>query len=244
MALTLKQTIYKRKSIRSYEATPVDQQTLLSIQDFAENKLKQLDDENPLKTVARLTTATSIKSMARWKAPHYYVLFADTSDSDYEMKLGFMYQQLDLYIQSLGVGTCWLGSAKLAPGFCGEDGLKYYITLAFGKAKGEMYRFTDDFKRKERKAISDVVDSRLEPARLAPSANNGQPWYFLHDGKFMDVYSSGAGLMSKVTGDFSNFDIGCALAHMYVDNPETFRWVKIKEPKSVKGHKYMGTFRM
>ena len=50
--------------------------------------------------------------------------------------------------------------------------------------------------------------------------------------------------MSKVTGDFSNFDIGCALAHMYVDNPETFRWVKIKEPKTVKGHKYMGTFRM
>ena len=61
MAMTLKQTIYKRKSIRSYEATPVDQQTLLSIQDFAENKLKQLDDENPLKTVARLTTSTSVK---------------------------------------------------------------------------------------------------------------------------------------------------------------------------------------
>lgn len=63
--------------------------------------------------------------------------------------------------------------------------------------------------------ITDKPDPRLEPARLAPSAVNGQPWYFAHEGETIHIYCNKKG---------SPLDAGIALAHLYVANMESFRF--------------------
>ena len=80
--------------------------------------------------------------------------------------------------------------------------------------------------------ITDKVDPRLEPARLAPSAVNSQPWYFTHEGDTIHVYCSKKG---------NRLDAGIAMAHLYVSNEDTFRFFKGENVKEVSGYTYIGS---
>ena len=80
--------------------------------------------------------------------------------------------------------------------------------------------------------ITDKADPRLEPARLAPSAVNSQPWYFIHEGDAVHVHCSKKG---------SRLDAGIALAHLFVANEETFRFFKAENVTEVAGYTYIGS---
>ena len=80
--------------------------------------------------------------------------------------------------------------------------------------------------------ISDKPDPRLEPARLAPSAVNSQPWYFAHDGDAIHVYCSKKG---------SRLDAGIALAHLYAANADTFHFFKADRMINLPGYSYIGS---
>jgi hypothetical protein len=80
--------------------------------------------------------------------------------------------------------------------------------------------------------ITDKSDSRLEPARLAPSAVNSQPWYFTHEGDVIHVYCSKKG---------NRLDAGIALAHLFVANEETFRFFKAEHMTDLPGYGYIGS---
>ena len=111
--------------------------------------------------------------------------------------------------------------------------MKFVIMLSFGHPKGDQLRQTaKGFKRKPMEQITDKADPRLEPARLAPSAVNSQPWYFTHDGDTIHVYCSKKG---------SRLDAGIALAHLYVANVETFRFFKAEKVSEIPGYGYIGS---
>ena len=61
--------------------------------------------------------------------------------------------------------------------------------------------------------ITDTPDPGLEPARLAPSAVNSQPWHFTPEGDTIHVNCSKKG---------SRLDTGIALAYLHVAHEETF----------------------
>ena len=82
------------------------------------------------------------------------------------------------------------------------------------------------------KQIADSADVRLEPARLAPSAVNSQPWYFVHEGDTLHVYCSRKG---------SRLDAGIALAHLFVANEERFRFFRAEKAGEVPDCDYIGS---
>ena len=111
--------------------------------------------------------------------------------------------------------------------------MKFVIMLAFGHPKGDQLRQDlKDFKRKLMEQITDKADSRLEPARLAPSAVNSQPWFFTHEDETIHVYCSKKG---------SRLDAGIALAHLYVSNEDTFRFFKADHITDLAGYSYIGS---
>ena len=113
------------------------------------------------------------------------------------------------------------------------EGMKFVIMLAFGYPKGDQLRHDlKGFKRKRMEQITDKPDPKLEPARLAPSAVNSQPWYFTHAGDTIYVHCSKKG---------SRLDAGIALAHLYVANMEDFRFVKNENVAEVPGFAYIGS---
>ena len=152
----------------------------------------------------------------------------------YLENIGFLFQQLDLYLQTLGLGVCWLGMGRMDPKTAPEvEGMKFVIMLSFGHPKGDpLCQGPEAFRRKAMEKITDRPDPRLEPARFAPSAVNNQPWYFTHEGDTIHVHCSRKG---------GPLDIGIALAHLYIDNPETFRFFRAETATEVPGYRYIGS---
>lgn len=239
--MQLYESIFKRKSTRKYDPEKLPSEQLLQILDFA-GRAKPLDPQ--LRTRIELVDAAAVKGMVLAKAPHYLLLYSEEAEG-YLTNAGFLLQQVDLYLASLGLGSCWLGMAKTtAPT---KEGLGYVIMLAFGKAHGEPHRGNlSEFSRKSLSEIALGQDDRLDAVRLAPSASNSQPWYFVcqEDGLF--VYRKTLGLLKAAMYDTMNqIDMGIALCHLWLASAHfdrSFSFIPGAHPGApkIKGYTYIG----
>ena len=228
--------IWKRKSTRQYDLAPLDEEQLHRIEQFAK-VLKPLFFD--FETAWEITAG--VKGITALDAPHYIAVSSEEGDG-YLENVGFMFQQMDLFLSSEGLGSCWFGAAKTPSGL--KSGLRYVITLAFGKAEESPWRELSGFKRKPLYDISSGSDERIEAARLAPSAVNFQNWFFAAENGRIDVFRKKTLLATqRHFGDFSKIDIGIALCHLYIATEyfgKEFVFTK-EEGKEKKGHVYVGT---
>lgn len=239
--MDMKDMIYRRKSFRNYSKEQLSAQTLLKIENFIENA-------KPLYPCIRfswdIVGPDKVKNIQPWRAPHNIVIFAD-STTESLVNVGFVFQQVELYIQSLGLGTCWLGMGKLdSDGSENSGDMQQVMMLAFGESEERHRGGAMEFKRRAMAEITDREDAKLECARLAPSAVNSQPWYFVHDGDVIHAYNIEKYLRKMVLGDMNKIDMGIALAHIYVENKETFEYFTTEEHPKVKGYYYIGSFKI
>lgn len=236
--------IYRRKSVRSYTSEPVDDNIIQKIKEFMVN-IKPLYPD--IKVRPEILGKEKVKCIFPWVTPQVIAVFTENKEGALE-NVGFMFQQLDLYLQSIGLGVCWLGMGRLdkkkTVDVESKDDLEFAIMLTFGEPKGDALRSDiSQFKRKSLSQISDREDERLEPARLAPSSVNSQPWYFVHDGDVIHTYCACKGLLKgKILSDMNRIDIGIALAHMYVANEDTFKFFKAENVDEIEGYSYIGSF--
>ena len=226
--MTLSEMIYHRKSCRSFTGVPVDEATIETIKAFS---LQPLYPE--IKVHWDIVPRNQVKCICPWTTPQLITIYSEEADG-YLENIGFLFQQMDLYLQTLGLGVCWLGMGRMNPKTTTQvEGMKFVIMLAFGHPKGDQLRHDGKgFKRKPMEQITDKADPRLKPARLAPSAVNSQPWYFTHEGDTIHVYCNKKG---------SRLDAGIALAHLYVSNDDTFRFFKETDVTKVPGYGYIGS---
>ena len=199
--MTLNEMIYHRKSCRSFTNVPVDAATIETIKAFS---MKPLYPE--INVRMDIVSRDKVKCICPWTTPQLITIYSEEAEG-YSGNIGFLFQQMDLYLQTLGLGVCWLGMGRMNPRTTSQvEGMKFVILLAFGHPKGDQLRQDlKGFKRKSLAQIADTPDPRLEPARLAPSAVNSQPWYFTHEGDTVHVHCSRKG---------SRLDAGIALAHL------------------------------
>ena len=240
--MSLKEMIFKRKSVRSFVNAPIGPKTIAMIEKFI-SEIKPLYPD--IKVKAEIVDRDAVKCICPWTTKQLVAVFTEDKPGAME-NVGFMFQQLDLYLHSLGLGSCWLGMGKMdARAAKTPEGLRFVMLLAFGYPKEPVLR-TDkrEFKRKSLLQISDREDPRLEPARLAPSSVNSQPWYFVHEDETIHIYCAMRGLVSKTAlGDMNRIDIGIALAHLFVSNPDSFRFFRQESAPEVKHYLYLGSFR-
>jgi nitroreductase len=229
--MTLKEMIYHRKSCRQFTCKPVDAEMIAKILSFEPKSLYP-----QIKVRMDVVSRDKVKCICPWTTPQLITIYSEEAEG-YLENIGFLFQQMDLYLQTLGMGACWLGLGKMNPNTTDNvEGMKFIIMLAFGHPKGEHLRHDlKGFKRKPMEKITDKPDHRLEVARLAPSAVNRQPWYFTHEGDTIHVYCS----MKS-----SKLDAGIALAHLYVANEDTFRFFKTENATRIPGYTYIGSCRI
>ena len=226
--MTLNEMIFKRKSCRSFTGTPVDAEMIEKILSF---DLKPLYPE--IKVRMDIVGRDRVKCICPWTTPQLITIYSEEADG-YLENIGFLFQQMDLYLQTLGLGVCWLGMGRMNPRTTtAVEGMKFVILLAFGYPRGDQLRHDlKSFKRKPMEQITDKPDAKLEPARLAPSAVNSQPWFFSHEDENIHVWCSKKG---------SRLDTGIALAHLYVSNEDTFRFFKADHIADLPGYTYIGS---
>lgn len=240
--MTIQEMIFHRKSVRSYESVPVDLPTVRKIESFTAGA-RPLYPE--IRVRCEIVGRERIKCILPWLPPQAIAIYSEDAPGAPE-NAGFIFQQVELYIQSLGLGACWLGLGRLdtIKQVRTADGLRCIMLIAFGHPKGNALRSNpEEFRRKSLAEIADRADEALEPARLAPSSVNSQPWYFTHEGETVHVYCVRRGLIgAKTLGEMNRMDVGIALAHICVSNPETFRFFHTDNAADVKGYGYIGSF--
>ncbi|WP_407412941.1 nitroreductase family protein [Methanobrevibacter sp.] len=230
--MNLEEQIYLRKSCRKYLDDEIDMD---SIHKFL-SSVKPLNDD--INYYYKILTRDEVNLRTRWSAPYYLALFSEKKEN-YLTNIGFVFQQVSLYLQSVGIGSCWVGLASLK-----EKSSEFVIVISFGRSEN-MTRDISDFKRKQLSEISDFADERLTPARLAPSAVNSQPWYFKHSDDEFDVYQVKQNFVKRqFLKKWNPIDVGIALAHMYVANEKTFEFYRKSDFEEIKGYTYIGSIKI
>lgn len=236
----LSQMILHRRSVRSYTPEMVDEVMLADIRAFME-ALKPLFPE--ALPEARIIPTKDAAFIQKWRNPQFLAFYAPKTDEGL-MNVGFMYQQLDLFLQSRGLGTCWVGlGTPVDTIHKPPEGMKLAVMMAFGHPADVPERSAEmDFKRRKMADVSDTPDDRLEAARLAPSATNSQPWAFLHEGDTIHVYREKLSLIKTRThGRMNLIDMGIMLAHLFVSHPDTFRFEQCEVHPEKTAYLYMGS---
>jgi len=210
----LYEAIFKRKSIREYDPTPLDSNRF----DEVSKALQSLKPLLPnVKTEFKIISPDQVSRKLRINAPHYIAAFSEVKDQ-YKVNIGFMLQQMDLYFSASGLGSCWLGIPQPTKEVTETSNLEFIILMSFGNSKETLYRTgTSEFKRKPLQEITNIeaADELLEPVRLAPSAVNLQNWYFTGNKKAVHAYSAKAGFLRNILGGaYYPVDMGIALYHL------------------------------
>lgn len=235
----MENAIYYRRSCRSYSSEPLTRTELAEIEDFSKT-LVPLD--NKIRTAMQIVPGDAVRFYFPWKAPQLIAFFSENKPG-YLENAGFLLQQMDLWLQSRGLGVCWLGLGKPKNQVKTPEGMEFVILLAFGTPKEPLSREMRKFNRKTMAEISDREDKKLECVRIAPSSTNSQPWYFTHEGETIHAFRSEAGLLRHaMLGTMNRIDMGIALAHLYVENKESFRYFTAEPTQIPAGHCYTGSF--
>lgn len=223
--------IFTRKSCRKYLDEKID---MTPIHQFM-SSVKPLIPE--INYSYKILTRDEVSLKTIWSAPYYLAIYSDKKEN-YKLNVGFIFQQLSLYMQSLNIGSCWVGMGSVK-----EKNPKFVILISFGKSN-DLKRDMDEFKRKSLSKISEVEDEKLKVAQLAPSAINSQPWYFKHTNEGYDVFKVKYNIVKrKILDKWNDIDVGIALAHIYVSNQDTFQF-EFKNKSDMKGYAYVGSLKI
>jgi nitroreductase len=156
--------IFKRKSIRDYDLTPLDQNLL---DEISENLRSLKPMTTGIKTEFKIISPDQVNRRAMKKAPHYIAAFSEAKDA-YMANVGFMLQQMDLHFSATGLGSCWIGIPKPTKEVIEHSNLEFVILMEFGNSRETLHRTSvSQFKRKPLSEITDIEggDELLEPAR-------------------------------------------------------------------------------
>lgn len=241
--MTKEEAIYVRKSTRKFDMSFLGAEATEEIKKGLDDYLP-LDKGIPFK--AFLMTIADIKTGGNWKAP-YYIAFYSQPKGNYLLNAGFIAEQIALFLLSLGYGACFKleGEVLNNPLDKAKDNpdMELVLVLGFGKPKsGEPLRDKDGFKRHRWSDSMDEDDVILHPSLLSPSAYNVQPWFFIHDGRAIDVYCKKPGFFFKKSLEKGNpLSVGMALSHLYLSNPATFSFFVQEGYYPLKGYDYSGS---
>jgi nitroreductase len=245
----LYETIFKRKSIRQHDLTPLDGHRLSEIMAHT-SALKPLYDD--IKIEMKLLSQEDVKGLFLAKAPHYLAVFSENKDG-YLVNAGFMLQQMDLFFSASGIGSCWQGGPKPTKEILNSSKLEFVILLAFGKPKEKLHRESvSEFKRKPLGEITDIkgADELLEPARLAPSAMNRQQWFFTGSAGTIHVYRVKSSILTAFVFDRTGkVSMGIAICHVWIAAKHLGREVEFIDDKEAQnnppsGHEYVITMKI
>ena len=229
--------IFLRKSIRKYDDTPLSAEYITIVQSTIENLVPLFPDEKYLLEFS----------------PEKYRIYAYCENTVAgNANLGFLLQQVDLTLFGAGLGRLWFGMGREPRDIKKAPPLSYAICLKVGVSAEPIAREnTESF---DRKSIGEVVaDSDLwaafEGVRLAPSARNVQPWWFVREGDSIHAFRKKQGFINAaLIGRMNQGDMGIALCHAVLGLEHegyAIKEIVRSAPESVPdGYEYTATIRV
>ena len=176
--------IFKRKSFRRF-----NQELKLSVSELS-------DINEKIKTLIPLIDNIDVKyrivkrEETTCKRGEYCLLIYSEEKDSFLLNIGYMFEQLDLYLASKDIGVCWYGMGKTQESE--YKNLKFVIMMAIGKSEAKDFR--KDYKKCRRKDINEIwtdvsgLEGIAEIVKYAPSACNTQPWRVVCEKDKLKIY--------------------------------------------------------
>lgn len=178
--------IFKRKSFHLFRN--------IGNEYITDGELKDIENEfekfKPLVEDIKVKMKIVKDSTTCKRGQEYCILLYSEKKDNYLQNIGYIGEQLDLYLVSKNIGTLWFGIGKVEEKQL--DGLDFVIMIAITKVDSKD-KFRKDMYKSKRKELSEIWngDYYLDIAnvvRFAPSACNTQPWIVETKEKELKVY--------------------------------------------------------
>jgi len=248
----LTDAIKKRFSIRKYDQTPFNEDTLNKVKHIVLNQPPLFKDIKYQVDVVydgpafKNVLGGIIGSYGKVHAPHYLVASTETKENAYE-NMGYLVEYIVLKLTELGIGTCWIGGGIKKNQFADYLSLDTDLTpiavIAFGYPLDANLCRSVEAKRKsmDEIAFGDYLSHKntMELVRLAPSAVNIQPWrYDFIDKNQVDLYRAKNNfIMKQFVNEMNRIDLGISICHFEIGVLASHKKIKLvhlnKEKKAL-----------
>ena len=169
------ESIFKRKSFHLFRGVGHDIITQDELADI-EKAYAGFDSLYPeIKTAIRIVPASRVNFK---RDAEYCILIYSEEKDNYLTNVGYIGEQLDLWLVQHDMGSLWYGIGK--PDVSEYNAMKFVIMIAIHKVNDRSLYRKDMFKAK-RKPLGEIWSGDdlgiAEVVRFSPSACNSQPWY-------------------------------------------------------------------
>ncbi len=176
--------IFKRKSFHTFRNAgneSIGEDELNDIQN-AFSEFTPLDPET--KTAIRIVPEKETNCK---RGGEYCILFYSEKKDGYLQNIGYLGEQLDLYLVSRNIGTLWFGIGKTK-----EDpfeDMEFVIMFSIRKIS-DATKYRKEMFKSKRKCAREIWEGEqitgvTDIVRFAPSACNSQPWLVKNDGELL-----------------------------------------------------------
>ncbi len=210
--------IAKRKSFHLFRNIGDQKITKSEIDGILDEYQRLTPLDSSIKTAIRIVKESETTCQ---RGSEYVVLFYSERKENYLPNIGYLGEQLDLYLVSKNIGTLWFGIGL--PKDDKYQGLDFVIMMAISKVD-DISKFRKDMTKSKRKAIDEIwsgttIEGVTDIVRFAPSACNMQPWFIKNDNKKLEVYQyhelGKRGIMPKnKVNYYHDIDIGIFLCFL------------------------------
>ena len=175
--------IFKRKSFHFFTGgEKTTEEDLVAINSFIKTVVPLYPDIKTEIVVVKENETTC------HRGADYCILFYSELKGEYLRNIGYIGEQIDLFLTSINIGALWFGIGK--PKEKRNNNLEYVIMIAIKRMSENSFR-KDMFKSK-RKPIEEIWNGEqldfTNIVRFTPSACNTQPWFVENDGKTLSIY--------------------------------------------------------
>ncbi len=214
---TLYDMIFKRKSFHIFRGVGNESITDSELEDI-QKAYAEFTPLNPdIKTAIRIVPEKETNCK---RGGEYCILFYSEKKDGYLQNVGYLGEQLDLYLVSKNIGTLWfgIGKTKEEP----SENMEFVIMFSIRKVSDES-KYRKDMYKSKRKPVEEIwegeqISGVTDIVKFAPSACDSQPWIVKNNGD-LSVYRykkpGKRGIMPADKVPFYNrIDIGIFLCFM------------------------------
>ncbi len=211
--------IKERHSVRNYKPDRIEDKKVKLI----EEKIDELNKEGNLhlqfiKDAGNTYNKLLNRAMGLGSAPSV-IACVGFDDENLEQRIGYYGERLVLFLQEIGINTCWAGTfnkKNIGADINENERLVISIAAGYGKDYGKPH------KSKSEEAVIDARGERpywfnrgVEMALLAPTAINQQKFVIkLNEDESVDFIDKG--------GVFSQVDLGIVRCHFEIGSERSF----------------------
>lgn len=226
--MTLIEAINARHSVRHYISKPLEHDIVEAIK----AKIEDCNREGRLHIQLVTNESKGFNGLicyGQFSGVENYLVVAGKNAEDLDYRVGYYGEQLVLFAQQLGLGTCWAGLtySKIKGTYTLDQGEKIVCMIALGYPNDPGRKI----KRKTIEQLSNVSSDTpewfrrgVEAVQKAPTAVNQQKFYFEYLGKSGNIHLVRAKRLFSLIG-YTKMDFGIARLHFEIGaGRDNFEW--------------------